>query len=314
MDRRAFLAAGAAAAATGTAGCRSMFETRSARSPPLVDDRPDAVYVPTHTEGMAMVGTAEAGDYRVGLTYSFPHRFWTVDADRTNKVEIQGSNSAHLMGTVWDPETGTVVPNSSVEATVTRDGETFVDRGLWPMLSQNMGVHAGDNVGLDGDGTYEVTYDIGPLSARTTGAFAGKFGELESATFTLEFEESTLRDLPFERLTDREGDPGAVDPMDMEIESDGSYLAVSARTPYNRYPLPFMALSATLTRDGESAFEGALQPTFDPDLGYHYGAAADPRDGDDLRLVIDVAPQLARHEGYETAFLDFDPMDLTLSG
>jgi len=353
MDRRTFLAAGAAAAATGMAGCRSMFETRSARSPPLVDDRPDAVYVPTHTEGMAMVGTAEAGDYRVALTYSFPHRFWTADADRTNKVEIQGSNSAHLMGTVWDPETGTVVPNSSVEATVTRDGETFVDRGLWPMLSQNMGVHAGDNVGLDGDGTYEVTYDIGPLSARTTGAFAGKFGELESATFTLEFEESTLQNLPFERLTDREGDPGAVDPMNMEmlpvaqlpepggmpgtvlatgesgdarfvvvrtdpptgVESDGgSYLAVSARTPYNRYPLPFMALSATLTRDGESAFEGALQPTFDPDLGYHYGATADPRDDDNLRLVIDVAPQLARHEGYETAFLDFDPMDLTLSG
>jgi hypothetical protein len=211
----------------------------------------------------------------------------------------------------------------------------------------------GTAVGLNGDGTYDVTCDVGPLSARTTGAFAGKFGERESATFTLEFEESTLRDLPFERLTDREGNPGAVDPMDMEmlpvaqlpepggmpgtvlatgesgdarfvvvrtdpptgVESDGgSYLAVSARTPYNRYPLPFMALSATLTRDGESAFEGALQPTFDPDLGYHYGATADPRDDDNLRLAIDVAPQLARHEGYETAFLGFDPMDLTLSG
>ncbi|MEF8853486.1 MAG: iron transporter [Haloarculaceae archaeon] len=353
MRRREFLAGGVAAATAGLAGCRSMFETRSARSPPLVSDRPDAVYYPTHVEGMQMVGSKRAGPFRVALTYSFPHRFWLLDVDETNKVEIQGSDSVHLMTTVWDPETGTVVPSRSVEATVEREGETVVDRRLWPMLSQNMGVHAGDNVALDGDGTYEVTVAVGPVSTRTSGGFRDRFAEGGSATFTLEFDRSAMDDIDFQRLPDQQGDRGAVDPMDMEmvpvprapepadlpgtafgtatsgdaefavagtdrpagVDDDGDrYLAVSPRTPYNGYPLPFMALSAELTRDGETVFSDSLTPTFGPDLGYHYGAVADPRDGDDLRVAVDGVPQLARHEGYETAFLSFDGVELTLSG
>jgi len=354
MHRREFLAAGAAATAAGLAGCRSMFQTRSARSPPLVEDRPSAVYVPTHVEEMEMVGTSAAGDYQVALTYSFPHRFWTIDVDRRNKIEIQGSDTMHLMTTIWDAETGTVVPNNSVSTTVERDGETVVDRPLWPMLSQNMGVHAGDNVALDGDGTYEVTVEIGPVSARTTGAFQGRFTEVGSATFTMEFQRSTMEDIPFERLRDRQGELGAADPMGMEmmpvaglpepadmpgthlgtaesgdarfvvlrtevpdgVETDGEsdrYFAISPRTPYNRYPLPLMALSARLTRGPDELFATSLQPTFDPELGYHYGIVDDPQDGDDLRITVDGVPQLARHEGYETAFLEFEDMDLTLS-
>jgi len=353
MHRREFLAGGLAATAAGLAGCRSMFQTRSARSPPLVEDRPDAVYVPTHVEGMEMVGTKRAGPFQVALTYSFPHRFWLMDVDRTNQVEIQGSDSVHLMTTVWDPETGAVVPSRSVNATVTRDGETVVDRRLWPMLSQNMGVHAGDNVALDGDGTYEVTVEVGPVSTRTSGAFADRFAEGGEASFTMAFERSAMDEISFELLQDEQGDSGAVDPMEMEMMplsqlvepgdmpgthlatgvsgdatfavfgtdapggvegENGRYLAVSPRTPYNRYPLPFMSLSATLTRDGSELFSGPLQSTFDPDLGYHYGAAVDPSDGDELSVTVDGVPQLARHEGYETAFLEFDDMDLTLSG
>ena len=352
MDRRQFLAVGATTVAGGLAGCRSMFETRSARSPPLVEDRPDAVYVPTHVEGMEMVGTTEAGDYGVALTYSFPHRFWLLDADETNRVEIRGEDSAHLMSVVWDSETGTVVPNSSVRATVERDGETVVgDKSLWSMLSQNMGVHAGDNVSLDGDGTYDVTLEIGPVSARRTGTFADRFDQLVEASFTVEFQQSTLEDLSFELLPDRQGERGAVESMDMEmlpvarapdpeaipgdaigapstgdatlavtrlstppegIDGEGAYLAVSPRTPYNSYPLPFISLSATLTRDGSEAFAGALEPTFDPDLGYHYGAVADPQAGDELTLSVDLPPQIARHEGYETAFLSFEDVSLTV--
>jgi len=355
MNRRTFLAAGATATTAGLAGCRSMFETRSARSPPLVEDRPDAVYVPTHVEGMEMVGTSTAGDYQVALTYSFPHRFWTIDIDQRNKIEIQGSDTMHMMTTIWDPETTTVVPNNAVSTTVRRDGESlFSGRNLWPMISQNMSVHAGDNVALDGDGTYEVDIEVGPVSARTTGAFQNRFTEVGSATFTLDFQRSTLEDVSFERLRDQQGELGAVDPMEMEmmpvarlpepadmpgthlgtaesgdarfvvlrtdlpegVETEGgaeSYLAISPRTPYNRYPLPLMALSARLTRGPDELFATSLQPTFDPDLGYHYGIAADPQDGDDLAIVVDSVPQLARHEGYEMAFLDFEDTDLTLS-
>ncbi|EJN56997.1 hypothetical protein [Halogranum rubrum] len=35
----------------GLAGCAGLFETRSELAPPLVENRPDAVYYPTHYEG-----------------------------------------------------------------------------------------------------------------------------------------------------------------------------------------------------------------------------------------------------------------------
>jgi len=359
MHRRRFLAAGAAAASVGLAGCRSLFRTRSARSPPLVEDRPDAVYVPTHVEGMSMVGTASAGDFEVALTYSYPHRFWLVSGDGTNQVEIEGSDSLHLMTTVWDPETGTVLPHGSVTTTIARDGERLTSgKPLWPMLSQNMGVHAGDNLALDGDGTYEVEVSVPPLPTRRAGALRGRFGELGSATFSLEFSQSSLEEISYERLPDRQGERDAVSPDEMEMmpvsttpapdempgtvvgegsggdarfvvarldsppagvsaqggdaSADRSYLAISMRTPYNGYPVPQASLSATVARDGTTPFDGSLTPTVDPDLGYHYGAVADVESGDDLTLSVDAVPQIARHEGYETAFMAFDELSMTL--
>jgi hypothetical protein len=343
MDRRRFLAGAGAAAATGLAGCGSLFETRSARVPPLVEDRPDAVYVPTHVEGMDMVGTATAGDFGVALTYSYPHRFWRVTGADASQVEVGAEDSVHLMATVWDDETGVVVPSRNVSATVSGGDVDGDETRMWAMLSQNMSVHAGDNVTLDGDGTYEVDVEVRTVEARGTGAFADRLTGGETATFSMEFARSTLDELSYERLADREGEAGAVEPMGMDmvptatvpaaaefpgtvlgegergdarflaarlaeppagVDGDGPYLAVSARTPYNGYPLPFMGLSATVDRDGETVFDGRLEPSLDPSLGYHYGAVADVESGDELRLSVDTPPQVARHEGYETAFFD----------
>ncbi|MFB6139233.1 MAG: hypothetical protein ABEJ26_02215 [Halosimplex sp.] len=370
MHRRRFLAAGTAAAAAGLAGCRSMFQTRSARSPPLVSDRPDAVYVPSHVEGMHAVGVVDAGEFRVGLSYSYPHRFWLVNGDRTNKVEIEGSDTVHLMATVWDADTGTVLPIGAVTVDADLDGESVLGgKSLWPMLSQNMGVHAGDNVELSGPGTYDVTVGVGPLSARTAGALRDRFGERAEASVSLAFDESTLESVSYDRLPDRKGERDAVDPMEMEsipvastpapeempgavvgegtsgdarfvaarlddppagVEADegtatgtdsatadgstagGGYLAVSMRTPYNGYPIPMAALSATVARDGRAVYDGPLAATVDPDLGYHYGAVADVRSGDELTIAVDGPPQIARHEGYETAFLSFSDVSMTV--
>jgi len=259
MHRRRFLAAGAAGAALGLAGCRSLFETRSARAPPLVEDRPDAVYYPTHVEGMEMVGRGEAGDYGVALTYSFPHRFWTVESGEPNKVDIRGQDSIHLMSSVWDRETGTVVPNSSITATVTRDDETVTERGLWLMLSQNMGIHAGDNVALDGDGTYEVAIDAGAVSPMEMEMLpVAQLPEPADLPGTLLAEERS-GDAVFPALRLDETPDG--------VDGSGPYLAVSPRTPYNRYPLPRMTLAATVARDGATPFDDTLAPTAEPGPG-----------------------------------------------
>jgi hypothetical protein len=93
-----------------------------------------------------------------------------------------------------------------------------------------------------------------------------------------------------------------------------TYLAASARTPYSRLVIPAMALSGTLKRGGETVFDGELQRTLDPELNYHYGAAVESvQSGDELTISVDTPPQTARHEGYETAFLDgMEPMTLTV--
>ncbi|NHX35558.1 MULTISPECIES: DUF7350 domain-containing protein [Halolamina] len=352
-SRRAFLAGVGATGVGGLADCLGFELESGSREPPLVANRPDAVYRPTHTEGMAMAGMVSDGGYSCALTYSYPHRFWTVTGDDTTQVEVGGNDALHLMPIVWHSESGVVPSDVNPSVDVTRDGESVVD-GLnpWPMLAQRMGFHFGDNVELPEQGEYTVTVSVGAGGDRRTGSLT----ETAAAEFefTLDYQRSELRDLPFEDIAEaRQGTLGAVEPMRMEMvpttqappvddlpgtahgttgsgdavfavrslddatpfggDADQAYLAVSARTPYNRYPLPLMSLSGTLSRDGETAFDGYLNEWLDPDLGIHYGAVVDGvGSGDELTIAVDSPPQVSRHEGYETAFRNMPEATLTL--
>jgi hypothetical protein len=86
------------------------------------------------------------------------------------------------------------------------------------------------------------------------------------------------------------------------VDGDGQYLAVSPRTPYNRYPIPFLPGSAQVP---DAGFDGALRQTLDPEIGYHHGAVVDGLSADDtVTGSVEAAAGVARHEGYETAFLE----------
>jgi len=341
MDRRRFLANVGLAGASIVAGCGSLQE-QSTQSPPLVEDRPNATYYPTHAEGMEMLGTGKAGDYRVGLTYSYPHRFWTVTGTTTEQVTIQDADSVHLMASVWDPETTMVLPvQSGVSITIDADGETVADKQPWPMASQNMGFHYGDNYQLDGEGVYEITVRVDGMTERRLGGFAGRFGDAGEWATNFEFSRSARDNIAYTEYPDRRGSRAALELMDMEmlptsqvpapealpgellgtgrgsdevyaatwltgadfLESGQSYLAVSVRTPYNRVPLPMMSLDSTVDVGGETVYDDALSAAVHPDIGYHYGAVVEAT-GDPAVTVETVGPsQVSRHEGYETAFL-----------
>ncbi len=95
--------------------------------------------------------------------------------------------------------------------------------------------------------------------------------------------------------------------------AEDTYVAVSARTRYNDLLVPAMALSGTVERDGETVFDGSLKRTLDPTLDYHYGATvADATEGDRLTISVDTPPQVARHEGYEEAFLQMPDVSVQL--
>lgn len=354
MRRRRLLATLGVASLGGLAGCTGLLEGESQQEPSLASNRPDAVYMPTHVEGMQMVGTKSAEGYTCALTYTYPHRFWLVTGTRRETVGIQGSDSVHLMPIVWDTDTGIVPPDLNPQVSVSRDGESVTDLSPWPMLSQPMGFHFGDNVQLGGEGTYQVEVRIGSPSTRRTGSLADNDGQTSFA-FDFEFRQSTLEEISFRDVpSDTEGTAGAVEPMDMEMlpstqvpdteslpgtvrgtarsgdarfvvatlsdatpfggESGDTYLAVSPRTPHNRYMLPLLSLAGTLTRGGDTVFDGIFQSTIDPELGYHYGAVvSQAQSGDELSILVESPPQTARHEGYETAFLDMPDISLSLA-
>ncbi|AZH26104.1 iron transporter [Haloplanus aerogenes] len=355
MKRRGLLRSLALAGTLPLAGCSTLVETRAAGVPPVPENRPDGIYHPSHVEGMKMAGTASSGDYAFGLFYSYPHRFWNVNGDSVSLTEIEEDDAVHLMASVWDPETGTVLPDTGLSLEIYRDGSLVSQEAIYPMLSQPMGFHYGANFGLEGEGTYDVRLSVGAMSTRRTGAFAGRFGDPTTAEIPFEYSEAAKNEISFEVFDEEAATPGAVDPMSMDalpnafaplesdlpgrvlgsamsndaklvataletppegVEGDGPYLAVSARTRYNRMVIPAMALSGTLTRDGETVYDGELARTLDPDLGYHYGAVVDGvESGDELTLSVTVQPQTARHEGYETAFgglMDGMP-DVTIS-
>ncbi|MCD2202372.1 iron transporter [Halobacterium sp. KA-6] len=350
-SRRAFLAAAGATGLGATAGCLGFLETeRATREPPLPENRPDAAYVPSHVEGMEMPGMQTSGRYACALSYTFPHRFWLVRGTDTDRVDVRGEDDVHLMVAVWDTETGTVLPEANVAIEHTGpDGETS-SVTPWQMLSQQMGVHHGDNVALGPEGNYDVTVRVVPPTTRRTGESAAtdpvEFG------FSFTFDRSSLDDLPFEDIpADREGSEGAVDPMDMKSATlsqaptedafpipvrgtgetgganlvvgtadrlgslatgDGeTYVATSLRTPHNRFVLPNASLSATVDAGGERVFDGDLVPTLDADLGYHYGAVVSASDAiENVTVSVDTPPQVSRHEGYETAFFDFSDVSV----
>lgn len=68
---------------------------------------------------------------------------------------------------------------------------------------------------------------------------------------------------------------------------------VSPRTRYNDYVLPAMSLSATVGRDGSSAFDDILTAVVGPELGYHYGVSVDEVESGDELAITTVARSLA---------------------
>ena len=353
MRRRAFLRSlgvgGGATALSATAGCvglRATGDTGPRTPPPALERPPSAVYRPTSVAGMRLVGVADDGPFRFGLLYSLPDRFWEL-VGRTGYLRAPTDEDAvHLMATVWDPETGVVLPEVGLTTEVRRDGELVAEEAVYAMLSQRMGFHYGDNFSLPGDGRYSVRIRVGGLQIRRTGAFAGRFTDPARVEIPFEFRASDRAGIERRTLEDA-GTTGAVEPtsvsevpnavapsvesipgthlgrlrtgdavLDAFLLRDGdatrfdarTYLAVVARTPYNGMVLPAMGLTATT-----GGRTHRLVRSVDPELGYHYGAAVTGvSSGVELTLTTTTPPQVARHEGYETAFVEMPAVSCTV--
>lgn len=355
MRRRRLLSSGLGASTTlSFSGCLGQlgFETQSAwRDPPLVENRPDAVYYPAIIEEMGMYGVTESESLGFAVMHSFPHRFWNVTGTRKQKVVVETEDSLHLMASAWDLETETVLP-LDISAEIRKDGQSIATNTMWPMISQNMGFHYGDNVTLPEEGEYELSLSVGPLQIARTEALEGRLTSPQEATMQFTFDSDETYDLDIRRLEDKAGERGAVKLTSMSQipasvaptkdalpgrmlgeaksgdvsfvasqvgkssrfgDNDRPYLLVSPRTPYNRVVLPRMALEAKVERAGDTVFEGLLEPGIDPEVGPFYGGhVGELESGDTVTLRVQSPPQLARHDGYETAFIEMPPVEFTV--
>jgi hypothetical protein len=306
---------------------------------------------------MMHLSTVEAGGYTLSPMISYAHRFWLMTGTDTEEV-TPNDPGIHLMFTVWDTETRQVLPvDAGAQIRVSKDDELVDQRAPWPMISQTMGFHFGDNIPLTENGTYTVEVTLNPINVEKTGAFEERFEDSVTATFEFEYDDSVRQQLvEGVKYLDEErwGQRGALEPMmqnhsggghehggnggdssmpfsalpradaypgqdlgtpqsggatfvlryieDSRFIEDGGYLLVSPRTPHNRVPLPDMALSISGTGEQE------LIQTIDDEVGLHYGAGVTLSAGDELQLTVETPPQVARHAGYETAFIDMEPI------
>ena len=351
MDRRGYLTSAATAGTLAVAGCLEQlgFEEESIwRNPPMVEDRPDAVYIPPAVEEMGTYGSDMAGPYAVSLTYTVPHRFWIVSEGR-ERVEVTDDDTHHLMCQVWDPQTDTVLP-ADLSVTLEGPGEDL-EFTPWPMISQRMGVHYGDNVALPEEGRYSATVTVGPLEVAGHGALAD-FEGTERTTFAFTYEHDDIHDLAFDVLDEDEwGERDALSVMEHDdhghddavghpavsvgppveelpgtrlgtersadaavsafLQEDGPdggrYLAVTLRTPHTDSYLPFASIQAET--GGQSV---PLEEAIDEDRGHHYGATLENEPGEAVTVTVVSPPTVARHMGYETAFLEFDDVSFPL--
>jgi hypothetical protein len=74
-------------------------------------------------------------------------------------------DSFHLMIMLNDIHSGYPIPYAQVWATIRKAGKIVYDDEQWPMLSEYMGPHYGNNVALPGPGQYQLSLLISPPTA-----------------------------------------------------------------------------------------------------------------------------------------------------
>jgi hypothetical protein len=93
---------------------------------------------------------------------------FVVDDGTSEKlVKPSKRTSFHLMVMLTDDRTNYTIPYASVWATIRRGSKIVFDERQWPMISEYMGPHYGNNVTLPGPGTYGLSLLVSPpVSAR----------------------------------------------------------------------------------------------------------------------------------------------------
>ena len=118
--------------------------------------------IPTQT-----LATATWQDMKVSARAMTAVPVVIYDGTSERMVKPGKNTTFHMMVDLDDARTGVAIPYAGVWATIKQGSKLVYDERLWPMISEYMGPHYGNDVHLPGKGTYQLSLLVSPpVSAR----------------------------------------------------------------------------------------------------------------------------------------------------
>ncbi len=146
------------AAAMGATGTGTGMGSMKMGSQEAAADKVDGIKaIPTQ-----MLGNSEWQGMKISAMAMTAVPFVIFNGTRERTVKPPKDVSFHLMVRLDDAHTNYPIPYASVWATIRKAGKVIFDERQWPMLSEYMGPHYGNNVTLPGGGVYQLTLLISP--------------------------------------------------------------------------------------------------------------------------------------------------------
>jgi hypothetical protein len=145
--------AGTAATGSNSGSMAGMDMSGSSKSMSVDGIKP----IPTQT-----LATAEWQEMRITARAMTAVPFVIFNGTTEQMVKPPKHTSFHLMVMLNDARSNVPIPYAGVWATIHKAGKLVYDERQWPMLSEYMGPHYGNNVSLPGAGHYELTLLISP--------------------------------------------------------------------------------------------------------------------------------------------------------
>lgn len=103
------------------------------------------------------IGSGLWKDMKIVADETTPVPFYVDNGTSFSEVKPTRKSSFHLMVMLSDRHTGVAIPYAKVWAEIFRNHKLVFNEPQWPMLSEYMGPHYGNDVALPGPGTYTLT-------------------------------------------------------------------------------------------------------------------------------------------------------------
>ncbi|HEY3771734.1 MAG TPA: iron transporter [Solirubrobacteraceae bacterium] len=146
------------AAAMAAGGTSTAMGSMKMGSQEAAADKVDGIKaIPTQ-----MLGSSDWQGMKISAMAMTAVPFVIFNGTRERTVKPPKDVSFHLMVKLDDAHTNYPIPYASVWATIRKAGKVVFDERQWPMLSEYVGPHYGNNVALPGAGVYQLTLLISP--------------------------------------------------------------------------------------------------------------------------------------------------------